>query len=160
MQLADIRTGMRDASHFQNRPVPQQLVLEMLDDAVWAPNHGLREPWRFVYVDNGSGDAMQNLQEPAPAYLIVVMKEDPNPHKRDEDFAAVFCLIQNFRLLAREKKLGVRRTMHEWIYDQKRSRLFGVREKECIAAVLDLGYFDQMQEASFTPLIELKFELL
>jgi nitroreductase len=35
---------------FEERPVPQALVLELLNHAVWAPNHRLREPWRFIYI--------------------------------------------------------------------------------------------------------------
>ncbi|MGO4887353.1 nitroreductase family protein [Anaerobacillus sp. MEB173] len=32
----------------------EDLILELLNDAIWAPNHGLREPWRFV-VFQGEG---------------------------------------------------------------------------------------------------------
>jgi nitroreductase len=160
MQLIDMVMDKNKALHLQDQPVTQQLVLELLNHAVWAPNHGLREPWRFIYVDNKGGNTMRTLQESASAYLIVVMKEDSNLHKRDEDFAAVCCLIQNFQLLAWEKKLGVRRTRQEWVYDQERCQLFGVQEKELIVSVLELGYYKQMPQAVLNKSIDLKFDLL
>lgn len=33
-----------------DKEVTQETVLNLLEDAVWAPNHGLREPWRFIFV--------------------------------------------------------------------------------------------------------------
>ncbi|MRN56122.1 hypothetical protein [Paenibacillus monticola] len=161
MPLSDFIMDSNTPVSVHNYPVSQQLVLELLNHAVWAPNDGLREPWRFIYVDDQSGNTMLGLQESAPAHLIMVMKEDSDHHKRDEDFAAVCCLIQNFQLLAREKKLGVRRTMPEWIYDRERTRPFGVQEKERIVAILDLGAVEQTPTAaSAATLPEPKFELL
>ncbi|MBB6694917.1 nitroreductase family protein [Cohnella xylanilytica] len=127
---------------YRSGPVPQPIVLELLNHAVWAPNHGLREPWRFIFVDNGKGDALGKAQEPAPAYLVVAMKEEANPYKRHEDFAAVCCLVQNFRLLAWERQLGVRATRPEWTDDPLRRRSFGIRETESIAFVLEMGFVD------------------
>ncbi|MBP1990174.1 nitroreductase family protein [Paenibacillus eucommiae] len=142
MKLFDIVRGSKNDLTFHSRPVSQQLVLELLNHAVWAPNHGLREPWRFIFVDNESGNKMPEVHDRAPAHLIVVVKEESDAHKRDEDFAATCCLMQNFQLLAWEKMLGVRITMNEWIYDRQSCGSFGIQEKERIAAVLDLGYVD------------------
>ncbi|WP_334074681.1 MULTISPECIES: nitroreductase family protein [Paenibacillus] len=127
---------------YKDGEVSSERVLELLNDAVWAPNDGLREPWRFIYADREQGRLNRGLQNPAFAYLLVVMKEDADPHKRKEDFAAVCCLVQNFVLLAAEKGLGVKWTMHEWFYDAELNRGFGVGEKERLAAVLELGYAD------------------
>lgn len=119
--------------------ISRDRVLELLNIAVWAPNDGLREPWRFIYADRKPGRLHGILQNPASAYLLVVMKEDADPHKRKEDFAGVCCLIQNFVLLAAERGLGVRWTMREWFYDSQLSRDYGVGEKERLVAVLELG---------------------
>lgn len=70
------------------------------------------------------------------------MKEEANPYKRHEDFAAVCCLVQNFRLLAWERQLGVRATRPEWTDDPLRRRSFGIRETESIAFVLEMGFVD------------------
>lgn len=38
-------------------PVTAQGVLALLNEAVYAPNDGLREPWRFIYADGGEAAA-------------------------------------------------------------------------------------------------------
>lgn len=125
---------------FDDRSVPQAVVLEMLNYAVWAPNHMLREPWRFIFIDHQSQGKLPIDHVPAPAHLIVVMKNENSAHKRDEDLGAVFSLIQNFKLLAWEKKMGVKVSISEWMYDKEQCQKLGVKEKERIAAVLDLGF--------------------
>ncbi|WP_163874610.1 hypothetical protein [Paenibacillus favisporus] len=157
-------TGITNTGHtlnYSNRPVPEIHVLDLLNVAVWAPNDGLREPWRFLFIGSGSKDIMAGLQEEAPAYLILVIKEERDPHKREEDFAAACCLMQNFHMLAQESKLHVRMTMNDWIYDRASAHRFGVHQEERIVAVLELGYPEQPIEpvtASHSP--ELIFELL
>ncbi|KOR89549.1 nitroreductase family protein [Paenibacillus solani] len=161
MKLSDLVGEMSNPIHFLNRPVPQELMLELLNYAIWAPNDGLREPWRFIFADNQNGGLMQGLQEPAPAYLLVVMREEADRHKREEDFAAVCCMIQNFRLLAHEHDLGVRCTLHDWMYDRSRAETFGVLGSERIAAVLELGYVTaHLKEKPEAPELQLRFELL
>ncbi|MEK4365737.1 nitroreductase family protein [Paenibacillus sp. FSL M8-0212] len=161
MKLSDLEGAMDSPSEFLDRPVSQDLILELLNHAVWAPNDGLREPWRFIFADNRYGDIMQGLQEPAPAYLLVLVKEEADQHKREEDFAAVCCLIQNFRLLAHEQRLGVSCTLHDWMYDPSRTERFGVLSNERIAAVLELGYgANQWKGNTKLPETQLHFELL
>ncbi|WP_339255452.1 nitroreductase family protein [Paenibacillus sp. FSL R5-0713] len=161
MKLSDLEGDMGGPSEFLDQPVSQDLILELLNHAVWAPNDGLREPWRFIFVDNPYGDIMQGLQEQAPAYLLVLVNAESDQHKQEEDFAAVCCLIQNFRLLAYEQSLGVRCTLHDWMYESSRTEVFGVLNNERIAAVLELGY-GANQSKGTTDLSEtqLHFELL
>ena len=40
----------RDVRRFETRPVPKQLLLDLLDLAYCAPSVGLSQPWRFVWV--------------------------------------------------------------------------------------------------------------
>ncbi|WP_068619643.1 nitroreductase family protein [Paenibacillus tuaregi] len=144
-----------------DQPASEVGVLELLNAAVWAPNDGMREPWRFIFVGSGRTDIMSGLQDQAPAYLILVTKEDADHHKREEDFAAVSCLMQNFRLLAQESKLHIRMTMNDWIYDRTCTHRFGVQQDERILAVLEMGDPEQTVEfvkADGSP--ELAFELL
>ncbi|MHA7584103.1 nitroreductase family protein [Paenibacillus vandeheii] len=161
MKLSDLEGDMHSPQDLLDRPVSQELILELLNHAVWAPNDGLREPWRFIFADNRNGKLMQGLQEHAPAYLLVLVKEEADHHKREEDFAAVYCLIQNFRLLAYEQGLGVRSTLHDWMYDRSRAETFGVLGNERIAAVLELGYAgEQPKGKAQVPEPQLQFELL
>lgn len=55
MSIAKTIRERRSIRTFNRNPVPRELVIQLLNDAVWAPNHGLREPWRFIYVDSEDG---------------------------------------------------------------------------------------------------------
>ncbi|MGZ7444193.1 nitroreductase family protein [Paenibacillus sp. TH7-28] len=143
-------------------PFSEQNILEVLNDAVWAPNDRLREPWRFIFVTGGmtGAHAQAVVSGPAPACLLVVVKEEADAHKREEDFAAACCLVQNFQLLAKSKNWGVRRTRPEWIYDPERRRGFGVKPLERIAAALELGISGGIPQApSAAEPVEIRFEL-
>ncbi|MCZ4151451.1 nitroreductase, partial [Escherichia coli] len=110
----------RTVKKFKQEAVPTSTIVELLDTAVWAPNHKLREPWRFVLF-NGEGkqklaDAIDaemgednkfsaNIKQ-VPAVLLVVLKEDPRQNVWDEDFAAVSALVQNFMLAAWSEEIG------------------------------------------------------
>lgn len=124
-----------------NPYISSQSVLAMLNDAVWAPNDGLREPWRFIYVTGEEALAKLPVlpEQPCSSVLIIVATEESDPHKREEDYAAVCCLVQNFQLLAQALPCHVRRTLPAWIYNQEQPKPYGIRPAEQIVAVLELG---------------------
>lgn len=122
------------------RPVDQQEVLAILESAVWAPNDGLREPWRFIYVDGEHAAALWPEHPAAPAHLIVIAMLSEASHKQLEDLCAVYGLIQNIHLLAWERQLSVRTSNAAWIYSSAVHEQLKLKERERIAAVLDLGY--------------------
>ncbi|WP_163857159.1 nitroreductase family protein [Paenibacillus elgii] len=170
MSIAQTIRERRSIRAFNRTPVPQDLVLQLLNDAVWAPNHGLREPWRFIYVGSAEGreklaaltleasahlkrvkllpsklkEVMRKKLAEIPANLIVVMTEDKNEHKRDEDFAAVCCLMQNMQLLGWEQKLGMIWSTVDFIRSPVFRSGLGVREGERIVGILHMGFFDKI----------------
>jgi len=107
--------------------VPDQIINQMLENANWAPNHKLTEPWRFTVF---SGDGLKKLaafqsecykqvteakgsyQE--DRYVALQTKPMESSHiiaigmKRDaakrlpewEELGAVFCAVQNMYLTA------------------------------------------------------------
>jgi coenzyme F420-0:L-glutamate ligase/coenzyme F420-1:gamma-L-glutamate ligase len=46
--LSAIIRGRRSVRHYQSRPVPRELVEQILDAATWAPSPHGAQPWRFV----------------------------------------------------------------------------------------------------------------
>lgn len=161
--LNDAKTGSGEVHSlkYSDKSVSENHVLDLLNIAVWAPNDGLREPWRFIFMGPGSMDIMRGLQDQAPACLVLVVKEEHDLHKREEDVAAACCLMQNFRLLARENNLHVRMTMNDWIYDRTCAGRLGVQKDERIVAVLEMGYLEPTFEpAAAGNMPDLTFELL
>ena len=121
--------------------ISPQNVLKLLNEAVWAPNDGLRQPWRFIYVtDSEVARQLSSAKEQALLpFLVVVATEEADPHKQQEDYAAVCCLVQNFQLLAKSERWQVRRHIPVWVYEQERCKELGLRPLERIVAVLELG---------------------
>jgi coenzyme F420-0:L-glutamate ligase / coenzyme F420-1:gamma-L-glutamate ligase len=48
LNLMDIIRGRRSVRRYQDRPVPRELLEEILEAARWAPSPHGRQPWRFV----------------------------------------------------------------------------------------------------------------
>lgn len=128
-------------------------ILEVLNDAVWAPNDGLREPWRFIHVtgslaatklSDSSGNA-------SSAFLLIVAKQEVDPHKQEEDYAAVCCLIQNVQLLAKSRSWYSRRSIPNWIYDPNQCEPFGIQPGERIVAVLEFREDDRPSGSHSSP---------
>lgn len=140
-------------------PAPQS-VLKLLNDAVWAPNDGMREPWRFIYVTGGEvARQLSSAEEQAVLpLLLVVATEEADPHKQQEDYAAVCCLVQNFQLLAKSEPWQVHRLIPEWVYERARCKALGLRPLERIVAVLELGGDKSRTESRSLP-PEVRIEL-
>src|SRR5437763_15722051 len=51
--IESIRTR-RAIKEYDEKPVPREIIEELLDAAHWAPNHHLTHPWRF-HVFTGAG---------------------------------------------------------------------------------------------------------
>jgi nitroreductase len=165
--IADIIKNRRSVRVFKKDPVPTELILELLNIAIWAPNHGHREPWRFIlHVGEGrsvlaeamlqtySGETREKHGRPkydyflgVPAHLTVLLPEDPRQKQWDEDYAAACCLIQNFQLAAWERGLGVVWKTNNYGYDPKFREAIGVRPEEKIVGVLHIGYPEIVPQA-------------
>lgn len=171
-QLATIIRERRSIKkHYNPIEVTEETILELLNDAIWAPTHGMRQPWRFIFVGKDQQadfakkiaatypeDRQQNreayLNEPS-AILIVIMQEGENQKQWDENFGATACMIQNFWLLAWEQKLGVVWKTNPHIYDPKVKEILGVGPNEKIVGFLHMGYFDEIPtEKERIPIVE------
>lgn len=114
------------------RDVPAEILRAVLEDAHWAPTHGLTQPWRFhVFTGASRGvlaDALQLLYDRvtptgarnedkraklgasprlAPVVIAVAAKVEPGGKIPEiEEIAATSCAVQNLMLSARENGLG------------------------------------------------------
>lgn len=113
-------------------PVPRETIELLLENASWAPTHGLTEPWRFVVF---AGECRQTLASAlqdtyrqtteasqfrpekftklgvsplqAPVVIVIVMDRKPDCRIPEwEDIAAVACAVQNLHLTATALGLG------------------------------------------------------
>lgn len=51
-EIGELIKTRRSVRKFQDKPVPEDLLLKALELATWAPNGGNYQPWRFLIVSN------------------------------------------------------------------------------------------------------------
>jgi nitroreductase len=73
----------RNVRRFRDQPISREVVSQVLDSAIWAPNHYLTEPWRFVII---AGDERKRLgQVMAQALQKISAAAPPPPEKLDRE---------------------------------------------------------------------------
>lgn len=158
---------------YTDKPVTEDFVRELLNDAVWAPTHGNRQPWRFVFIDKQNLPAFakkvaqtypEELQQNREDYLnepnaiLVVIMEEPELQKQwEENYGAVASLIQNFWLLAWEQNLGVVWKTNPHIYHPQVKEILNVKENEKIVGFIHLGFFEEIPNKKPRVSIDEKF---
>lgn len=169
--IAETIRQRRTIKQFSPRPVPRAVLQELLDLAVWAPNHRLTEPWRFYVLDGearhklgaiaaqitvekimGSGGeinmAARKGEEAAatwsavPAYLYVTTLRDENPEIDQENYGAVCCAIQNFSLAAHAAGIGTSWSSGAIAVAPALHQLVGAGANETLVGLLRVGYLD------------------
>jgi len=133
MSLFKTRRTIKPAFMDTTREVPLSLLDEILEDAHWAPSHGLTQPWRFhvfhgrrklldlseglqaafragVPADQHDQATLDKLiQYPAGSAVAVALLAHVPPAGRIpewEEVAAVCCAAQNLMLSAHAQGLG------------------------------------------------------
>jgi len=67
-ELSELVRTRRSIRKFQDKPVPEEILLKALELATWAPNGGNQQAWRFLIVSNKEliqkmGDAVKAKTE-------------------------------------------------------------------------------------------------
>ncbi|MFE6166606.1 nitroreductase family protein [Viridibacillus arvi] len=158
-------TQRRSIKMFNGQPIDREDLMSIIDNAVWAPNHGNRQPWRLVVACDSELEPLKDLirEFAVPnwkelsedelqskmskfslpgAYAFVVIPEDARQKERLEDFAAASCFIQNMQLLAWDKGIGACWKTPAWLDNPKFREPMGVKPGERIIGMLQFGYYD------------------
>jgi len=136
MELLEAIRSRRSVRDMQSTPIPDSVMLTILDAAVWAPNHRLTQPWRFAILGPESRLALVEaiidlrvdaLGETPDAKTIEKMKaplrqrfidvgavvavsyavaENADVHRKRDDLWAVCAAIQNMQLAAWSQGVG------------------------------------------------------
>jgi nitroreductase len=126
------RRTVKPAQMDAERIVRHELLVEILEDAHWAPTHGLTQPWRF-HVFTGPGrtrlaDALEALYDQTtptaevraekrgklrPGVLgalvciaVSAFAEEGGRISRLDEICATACAVQNLMLSAHQRGLG------------------------------------------------------
>lgn len=158
------RTSVR---RFRPDPVPRDIIEQLLECAVRAPNHKLTEPWRFAVITGAARDRLAELRashrlkrftDPAsaealagaekvrreslqtPVYVIVMAAQNPDEITREEDYAATMMATANLMIAAESIGLGTYLKSGGIMQDPGLIQLAGVPDQFRIVGVISLGY--------------------
>jgi nitroreductase len=111
MHVDEAIRSRRTLKAFTDEPVERELVGELLDLAVLAPNHHETEPWRFWVVGRETLQALSDATGDkkllrSHTAIVVGVKGTSDPQEAEEDYAATSCAIQNLMLAARARGLA------------------------------------------------------
>src|SRR5690625_4375833 len=69
---------------YTNKEVTEEKVRGLLEDAIWAPTHGLRQPWRFIFVgEKNRADFAKKVSLTYPEHMQQNREDylnEPNAH--------------------------------------------------------------------------------
>ena len=159
--------GRRSIKLFNGQPVDREDLLNIIDDAVWAPYHGNREPWRLVMACGSELEKLHELLRDLTipkwkemsseeiekqmkkftlpgGYVFVIVPEDVRQKERLEDYGAVSSFIQNMQLLAWDKGIGACWKTPPFLDAPKFREALKVAPGERVMAMLQFGYFDEL----------------
>ncbi|MCB1208957.1 MAG: nitroreductase [Verrucomicrobiales bacterium] len=159
------------------RAVADEVLAELLENATWAPTHGLTQPWRFRIFAGGAraglAAKLQLLyqsatpaaefredkfakmgQNPllAPVIIACSMQRDPS-HKivALEEIEAVACAIQNLMLSATAAGLGSFWSSPPVIGHPEFAQWLGLGAEDQCCGLIYLGYAKEGRQPAAVP---------
>ena len=151
---------------FSDRKVHKEQIELLLNNAIWAPTHGMTQPWRFkVFMEEGKaklGEFLRDLyletvpkesqkeiklnrmtDRPARAGAVIAVcmerqKEEVIPEI--EEIEAVACAIQNMYLTCTAYGLGGFWATPKLIYTPQMNAFLGLGEKDKCLGLFYVGY--------------------
>src|SRR5918996_6331239 len=158
------RTSVR---RFLPRPVSRDLIQQLLDCAVRAPNHKLTEPWRFAVLTGKARDRFADIRarhrlkrfsDPSspeaqaaadkvrrdsrenPVYIVVMVAVSSDEITREDDYAATMMAIGNLMTAAQALGLGTYLRTGGVMRDPTLLDLAKVPESFRVVGIVSLGY--------------------
>jgi nitroreductase len=151
---------------FSDRKIHKEQVEVLLNNAIWAPTHGLTQPWTFkVFLGEGKEklsnflssyyqantpedefvqakfDKLKTRPILAGAVIAVSLKRDPKSRIPEiEEIEAVACAIQNMYLTCTAWGLGGFWSSPKMIYTPEMNDFLGLDEQDKCLALFYVGY--------------------
>ena len=160
-RVADAIRGRRTIGAFRLELPPRDVILDALDAARWAPNHKKTEPWHVVWLGpeikravielnarlvaaaKGPTEAESKRRKWAevPGWLVVTCDLADDPLRREEDYAACCCLIQNLSLALWSAGIGTKWTTGDVTRHAEFFELLGIdATRQRVVGLIWFGY--------------------
>jgi len=151
VELFEAIKGRRSIRRFQEKDVPYELVMKLIDAARWAPSAGNVQPWEFIIVrDQGLKTALaraalgQMFIAQAPVVVVVCADEIRSGSVYGPRGATLYCIqdtaaaTQNLLLAAHALGLGAC-----WVgafNEGEVRRVLGIPQGVRPVAIVPIGY--------------------
>jgi nitroreductase len=164
-ELARSRRSVFPDQFEQGKKIDDNIIKEILTNAIWAPNHGKMEPWQFtvftgeglkklatfqseVYKkeagDNFKESAYVKLQQrplQASHVISIGMKRTTTKNIPEiEDIAAVACAVENIYLSVTAYGLGGYWTTGGVTYNEQAKSFFDLGDKDKLLGFFYIGH--------------------
>ena len=160
-EFARVLRSRRTIDQYLHTKVPQELVLEAIELATWAPNHYVTEPWRFIVpgaetiariVDLNArivaerrtpehGEHKRKTWSEKPGWLFITCPFDDDALRERENYAACCAAVQNLTLYLWKAGVGSKWTTGPITRDPRLFDIIGADfEAEFIVGMLWFGY--------------------
>jgi nitroreductase len=160
------RRTIKPALMDRSREIAHKLLIEILEDAHWAPTHGLTQPWRFhVFTSEARtllADALQSLYDQitpvaearpekraklrenchqAQAIVTIAAHLEPGGKiSRLDELCGTACAVQNLLLSAHQRGLGSFWATPPVACSQEFTTWLGLDATHCSLGLVFLGY--------------------
>lgn len=145
------------------KPIPDDIIWQLLENANWAPTHKLTEPWRFtvfsgeglkalaeqqaaIYKEfagakfkQGKYEQLQNMPMLCSHVIAIGMKRHQKIPEMEE-IAAVACAVQNMHLTANAYGLGAYWSTGGITFIEEAKPLFNLGPEDKLMGFFYLGY--------------------
>jgi nitroreductase len=151
---------------YTSRKVHKEIISNVLQNATWAPTHGMTQPWRFkVYMEEGLKKLSRDLPEfyknasPADKFspskyerfkerplqvsviIMVCMVREPEKKVAEiEEIEAVACAVQNMHLTCTAYGLGAFWSSPGFIYKPEFTQYLGLNPDDKCLGIFYMGY--------------------
>ena len=151
---------------YSSRKVHKEIIEHLLQNATWAPTHGMTQPWRFKVFTEESRKTLsdtlsmlykqltptENFREDkfakmqarpfqASAAIVAYMKRGDNPKIPEiEEISSVACAIQNLCLTATAYGIGSFWSTPKIIYTKEMNEFLKISDVDKCMGIIYLGY--------------------
>ena len=151
---------------YSSRKVHKEIIEHLLQNATWAPTHGMTQPWRFKVFSEESRKTLsdtlsmlykeltptENFREDkfvkmqarpfqASAVIVAYMKRGDNPKIPEiEEISSVACAIQNLCLTATAYGIGSFWSTPKIIYTKEMNDFLKISDEDKCMGIIYLGY--------------------
>ena len=160
-EFAEVLQGRRTIDVYLQTPIPDALVHEALEAAMWAPNHHVTEPWRFILPGKNTVKKILDLCErlvcvkksaelashkreswsEKPGWLVVTCQRSKDELRQQEDYAACSAAVQNFMLYLWKAGLGSKWTSGDITRDPRFLEILGIDADDAfVVGMIWFGY--------------------